>query len=88
MTMNFRILAPAIGLLCSLFVPCLHAQSAQPADYIVAVVNSEPITNGELRVAQQRLTRELTQQRVALPPEAELRRQVPAPCWPSPAWGC
>ncbi|MBK6324225.1 MAG: peptidylprolyl isomerase [Burkholderiales bacterium] len=76
MTMNFRILAPAIGLLCSLFVPCLHAQSAQPADYIVAVVNSEPITNGELRVAQQRLTRELTQQRVALPPEAELRRQV------------
>lgn len=42
----------------------------------MAVVNSEPITNGELRVAQQRLTRELTQQRVALPPEAELRRQV------------
>lgn len=50
--------------------------SIQAADYIVALVNSEPITNGELRTAVQRLTKELNQQRIALPPMAELRSKV------------
>lgn len=74
--MKFRIWAPALGLVCSLIAPAAQAQSAQPADYIVAVVNSEPITNGEVRAATQRLVKEMTQQRVTVPPRDELQRRV------------
>jgi len=42
----------------------------------VAVVNSEPITNGEVRVAAQRYLKELTQQRATVPPRDELQRRV------------
>lgn len=74
--MNFRTWAPALGLLCGFLVPGVHAQSAQPVDYIVAVVNSDPITNSELRNAVQRVVKDLTQQRATLPPMDELRRRV------------
>lgn len=74
--MKFRNWAPALGLVCSLIAPTAQAQSAQPADYIVAVVNSEPITNGEVRVAAQRYLKELTQQRATVPPRDELQRRV------------
>ena len=40
----------------------LPAPSATAADYIVAVVNSEPITNNEVRAATQRLQQQLAQQ--------------------------
>ncbi|MEP6739056.1 MAG: peptidylprolyl isomerase [Caldimonas sp.] len=52
-----------------------HA-SAQSGDYIVAVVNQELVTAGEL---QQRLTRvrdEAARNRTQLPPAAQLRQQV------------
>ena len=50
------------------------AQSA--GDYIVAVVNSEPITNNEVRLATQRLLQQLTQQGRDAPDHRELVRQV------------
>ncbi len=46
------------------------------ADYIVAVVNSEPVTNNEVRSRMFRFEQQLSQQGTALPPRAELARQV------------
>ncbi|MES2950968.1 MAG: peptidylprolyl isomerase [Pseudomonadota bacterium] len=74
--MNFRIWAPVIGIFCSALVPGVHAQTAQQADFIVAVVNSEPITNSEVRNAMQRVARDIAQQRQSAPPTDELRRRV------------
>lgn len=74
--MNIRTWAPALGLLFGFAVTGVHAQSAQPVDYIVAVVNSEPITYSELRLALKRVERDLTQQRATIPPADELRRRV------------
>jgi peptidyl-prolyl cis-trans isomerase SurA len=48
----------------------------QPADYIVAVVNSEPITNSEVRVRMQRFAQQLQEQGQPIPPRAEFTRQV------------
>ena len=50
--------------------------SPRAADYIVAVVNSEPITNNEVRMRMVRFEQQLSQQGVALPPRPELARQV------------
>ena len=60
-------------------VPALgQAGSAaqQPADFIVAVVNSEPITNNDVRSKMLRAEQQLTQQGAVMPPRAELIRQV------------
>lgn len=46
------------------------------ADYIVAVVNSEPITNNEVRARMLRYEQQLTQQGSALPPRPQLAREV------------
>jgi peptidyl-prolyl cis-trans isomerase SurA len=46
------------------------------ADYIVAVVNSEPITNNELRNRLVRIEQQMTQQGGALPSRETLARQV------------
>lgn len=48
----------------------------RPADYIVAVVNSEPITNNEVRARLVRFEQQLAQQGSPMPPRAELTRQV------------
>ena len=48
----------------------------RPADYIVAIVNSEPVTNSEVRLRMVRIEQQLTQQGAALPPRDELARQV------------
>ncbi|MDP3761140.1 MAG: peptidylprolyl isomerase [Ramlibacter sp.] len=48
----------------------------RPADYIVAIVNSEPITNNEVRMRMARFEQQLAQQGQALPPRAEFARQV------------
>ena len=53
-----------------------QADAQRQADYIVAVVNSEPITNNEMRVEMQRLTQQLAQQRRPQPDSKELARQV------------
>lgn len=50
--------------------------SPQPADYIVAVVNSEPITNSEVRLRAVRFAQQLQEEGVAVPPRAEFMRQV------------
>ena len=47
--MNFRATTSIFCLLGALAVQPLQAQTTQPADYIVAVVNSEPITDSEIR---------------------------------------
>jgi peptidyl-prolyl cis-trans isomerase SurA len=56
----------------------LTPRSDEPraADYIVAVVNSEPITNNEVRTRLLRYEQQLQQQGQALPPRPELARQV------------
>jgi len=46
------------------------------ADYIVAVVNSEPITNSEVRARMARFEQQLAQQGSAPPPRQQLLRQV------------
>jgi peptidyl-prolyl cis-trans isomerase SurA len=48
----------------------------RPADYIVAVVNSEPITNNEVRSRMLRYEQQLAQQGTALPPRPQLAREV------------
>lgn len=56
--------------------PAAPAPALQAADYIVAVVNSEPITNSEVRARRARVLQQLAQQRRPVPPMAELNRQV------------
>ena len=63
--------------------PNLAARAAVPAgsqaragDFIVAVVNSEPITNNEVRARLLRFEQQLAQQGAALPARPELARQV------------
>lgn len=46
------------------------------ADFIVAVVNSEPITNSEVRLELRRVMEQLAQQRRPQPDSQELARQV------------
>lgn len=46
------------------------------ADFIVAIVNSEPITNNEVQGELQRLNQQLAQQRRPQPDSKELARQV------------
>lgn len=57
-------------------VPSRADSSPRPADYIVAVVNSEPITNNEVRTRTIRFEQQLAQQGAALPSRPELRRMV------------
>ena len=52
------------------------SQPAQTGDYIVAVVNSEPITNFEVRARMVRVEQQMSQQGAAMPPRTELARQV------------
>ncbi len=52
------------------------AQASRPADFIVAVVNSEPITNNEVRARVARVQQQLAQARSPVPPREELVRQV------------
>ena len=48
----------------------------QQADYIVAVVNSEPITNNEVRARMARVEGQMRQQGAPIPGPAEFTRQV------------
>lgn len=77
MTMNLLPHRWALALVLSVLPLCAaQAQTARAADYIVAVVNSEPITHSELSAEIQRVTRTLEQQKQAQPPAAELRQRV------------
>lgn len=62
-------------------LPTSPPAAAQPdkqrqADFIVAVVNSEPITNNEVRAEVQRLLQQFAQQGRPLPDSKELTRQM------------
>ena len=52
------------------------AQSAANSDYIVALVNSEPITNAELELQIEQIIENRSRQNLALPPASELRAGV------------
>lgn len=58
--------------------PLAAAQSRAPAmaDYIVAVVNQELVTNAELQTRLARIREEAARAKQQLPPPAELRKQV------------
>jgi peptidyl-prolyl cis-trans isomerase SurA len=53
-----------------------QAQKTQSADFVVAVVNSEPITNSEVQAAVQRVTEQIKAQRQTPPSLEELRKGV------------
>lgn len=77
MTMIRSSRAWALALVLSALPLCgVQAQTARAADYIVAVVNSEPITNAELNAEMQRIARTLQQQKQTPPPAAEFRKLV------------
>jgi peptidyl-prolyl cis-trans isomerase SurA len=60
-----------------LTAPAAPSASAQrQADFIVVVVNSEPITNSEVRTRLARTEQLLQQQDIALPPRSELLAQL------------
>lgn len=46
------------------------------ADFIVSLVNSEPVTNNEVRQRMRRVEQQMTQQGVSLPPRDQLAQQV------------
>jgi peptidyl-prolyl cis-trans isomerase SurA len=50
--------------------------STQQADYIVAIVNAEPITNSEVNLRADRAAQQIAQQGAAQPPRDLLLRQV------------
>ena len=52
------------------------AQSTADSDYIVALVNSEPITNAELELQIDQIIENRNRQNLALPPASELRAGV------------
>lgn len=74
--MNVRLRALALVCVFSLLSISAVAQTAQSADYIVAVVNSVPITHSELSTAIKGMTQNMQRQRQAVPPADALRRKV------------
>ncbi len=54
----------------------VRAQSSQAADFIVALVNSEPITDAELQAQIKQMKEQRAQQRQSVPPAGELRSAV------------
>jgi peptidyl-prolyl cis-trans isomerase SurA len=56
--------------------PSRAGTGPRPADYIVAVVNSEPITNNEVRQRMARFEQQLQQQGQPVPPQPQFARQV------------
>ena len=70
-----RFLPALAAWLCIAGAP-LHAEQPVPADRIVAVVNDEVITLGELQIRLVQVQRQLQQQRTPLPPREVLERQL------------
>ncbi len=74
--MIFRVGAFALVCFFSVLSAGAAAQAAQSADFIVAVVNSVPITHSELTAAIKGMTQNLQRQRQVLPAADELRSKV------------
>lgn len=66
---------PALGAL-GLGLPAGGSAQQRQADYIVAVVNSEPVTNNEVRARMLRIEQQMRQQGAQVPPKNELARQL------------
>ena len=74
--MKFRfgaLLLSAVALVCTL--PA-QAQKTESADYVVALVNSEPITNSEVRAAVQRVTAQFKATGQRIPAAEDIRQGV------------
>lgn len=56
--------------------PAATSSAARGADYIVAIVNSEPVTNHEVRARAARAEREMQARGMTPPPAAELRKEI------------
>lgn len=65
-----------IFVLFALASPWSLAQTASGGDYIVALVNSEPLTNSELQQQMQQIAEQRAQQGQPAVPEAQLRAAV------------
>lgn len=52
------------------------AASVRSADFIVAVVNSEPVTNSEVQAMRSRMVRELASRGAPIPPAPQLTQQA------------
>jgi peptidyl-prolyl cis-trans isomerase SurA len=74
--MTFRLGALVLTALAVLFTQPAQAQKTESADFVVAVVNSEPITNSEVRAAVLRVTTQLKASGQALPPADDIRHGV------------
>ncbi|MDP2262321.1 MAG: peptidylprolyl isomerase [Hydrogenophaga sp.] len=70
--------AQALRISPQLSAPRAATASSEPrtADYIVALVNSEPVTNHDVRQRLLRVEQQISQQGAAMPPRDELARQV------------
>ncbi|MBP8091992.1 MAG: peptidylprolyl isomerase [Giesbergeria sp.] len=74
-----RLAAPPAA--AAVAAPAAAAAASAPAttraaDYIVAIVNSEPVTNHEVQVRAQRIAQQIAQQGGAQPPRDVLLREV------------
>ena len=74
--MKSRFWTLVLGASAALLVLPAQAQKTQSADFVVAVVNSEPITNSEVQSAVKRVTEQLKAQRQTPPAVEELRQGV------------
>lgn len=68
--------AVALAAACWTTVPAQAQGAARASDFIVAVVNSEPITNLEVQRRTARMAQQLRQQGGRMPTQAELSRQA------------
>lgn len=68
--------APAVAAAASAAAPAAARQGPREADYIVAVVNTEPVTNNEVRARVARAEREARERNIPLPPIDELRKMM------------
>ena len=77
-TMTLKLWATAATAFVLLFAGqgAAHAQNIQAADFVVALVNSEPITDAELQMQIKQVKEQRAQQRQSLPSNADLRSGV------------
>lgn len=74
--MNSRLPTLALAALAICLALPVQAQKTQLADYVVAVVNSEPITNGEVRAAVLRVSDQFRALGQPVPGNEEIRQGV------------
>jgi peptidyl-prolyl cis-trans isomerase SurA len=74
--MKIRLYALALAACSVVTLLPAYAEKSTPADFIVAVVNADPITNNDVRVAVLQMTEQLNAQKQPLPPADVLRQTV------------